>query len=95
MISAAPDSASFRRGIAAAETALSDGGQVYVYCIDRGVEGVGDPHFAQMKQRGAHWFACAYSLQRRGLTAPPEATLAGLTILSDIMASVEAFESFN
>jgi hypothetical protein len=49
----------------------------------------------KLKNAGVHLFACAYSLQRRGLNAPPEATLAGLTILSDIMASAGRFESFN
>jgi hypothetical protein len=95
MISAAPGSGSFRQGLTAAETALRDGSQVYLYCIDNGVEGLADPKIAQLRNSGAHLFACAYSLQRRGLEAPPEATLAGLTILSDIMASADCFESFN
>ncbi len=95
MISASPTEAAFERGLAAAETALRDGAQVYVYLIDNGVQGVNNPRFLKLKTEGAHLFACAYSLQRRGLNAPEEATLAGLTILSDIMASADVFDSFN
>src|SRR5687767_3019267 len=85
MISASPGSRSFEQGIAAAESALRDGAQVYLYAIDNGVEGLEDQRFSQLKQSGAHLFACAYSLQRRGLKGPPEATLAGLTILNDVI----------
>ena len=95
MISAQAGTTSFEHGLAAAENALQNGSQVYLYCIDNGVEGLNDPKFAKLKNAGVHLFACAYSLQRRGLSSPPEATLAGLTILSDIMASAERFESFN
>ena len=95
LISAQTGTASFDQGLVAAENALHDGSQVYLYCIDNGVEGLNDARFAKLKNAGVHLFACAYSLQRRALNAPPEATLAGLTILSDIMASAERFESFN
>lgn len=95
MISAQAGTTSFEQGLAAAENALQSGAQVYLYCIDSGVEGLNDPRLAKLKNAGVHLFACAYSLQRRGLSSPPEATLAGLTILSDIMASAERFESFN
>ena len=95
MISAQAGTDSFEQGLAAAANALQNGAQVYLYCIDSGVEGISDPRFAKLKNAGVHLFACAYSLQRRGLNAPSEATLAGLTILSDIMASAERFESFN
>jgi hypothetical protein len=95
MISAPAATSSFELGLAAAKNALSEGAQVYLYCIDSGVEGLQDPRLAELKNAGVHLFACAYSLQRRGLNAPPEATLSGLTILSDIMASADRFESFN
>jgi hypothetical protein len=95
MISAQAGTSSFEQGLAAAGNALQSGSQVYLYCIDDGVEGINDPRFAELKNAGVHLFACAYSLQRRGLNSPPEATLAGLTILSDIMASANRFESFN
>jgi hypothetical protein len=95
MISASPGSRSFEQGLAAADRSLREGAQVYLYLIDNGVEGLGDGRFAKLKKCGAHLFACAYSLQRRGLQGPPEATLAGLTILSDVIASADVFESFN
>ena len=95
MISADAESASFKRGLAAVEKAVRDGAQVYLYFIDSGVEGLADVSIRQLKEAGVHLFACAYSLQRRGLNAPPEATLAGLTILSDVIASAEDFQSYN
>jgi hypothetical protein len=95
MISATAASPSFVQGISAADAALREGAIVYLYLIDGGVEGVNLPAVADVKNAGAHLYACAYSLQRRGLNAPPEATLSGLTILSDIMASANRFESFN
>ena len=95
MISAPGGTAPFQQGIAAAEKALKEGHQVYLYYIDRGVEGLDAARLPQLKEAGAHVYACAYSLQRRGLTPPPEATLSGLTVLSDIMASTDQFQSFN
>ena len=47
------------------------------------------------KEKGGHLFACAYSVQNRGLNPPGAATLTGLTVLSDIMASTDEFQSFN
>ena len=95
MISAGAESPSFKDGLTAAEGAVRDGAQVYLYFIDNGVEGLGDSQIGQLKNAGVHLFACAYSLQRRGLNAPPEATLAGLTILSDVIASADDFQSYN
>jgi len=95
MLSASPRSPEFSAGVAQAERALHTGAQVYLYCIDSAVEGISDPRFATLKQAGVHLYACAYSLQRRGLVSPPDATLAGLTVLSDILASADEFHSFN
>jgi hypothetical protein len=95
MISADPGNPSHAQGIEAAQKAAREGGQVYVYWIDDGVKGLDQETAGKLKEAGAHLFACAYSLQKRGLNAPAEATLAGLTILSDIMASADRFESFN
>jgi hypothetical protein len=94
MISAAPNSPHFTEGLAAAERSLSSA-QVYLYLIDAAVEGIANPRFEEFKSRGGHLFACAYSLQRRGLNPPGAATLSGLTVLSDIMASTDEFHSFN
>ena len=95
MISAEGGSPSFKQGLAATEAAVRGGAQVYLYFIDNGVDGLEDPRVGQLKNAGVHLFACAYSLQRRGLNAPPEATLAGLTILSDVIASADDFQSYN
>jgi hypothetical protein len=67
---------------------------VYLYLIDAAVEGIADPRLGSFKSAGGHLFACAYSLQNRGLNPPGEATLSGLTVLSDIMASTDEFQSF-
>ena len=95
MISAAPGDSTFENGIAQAEAALREGRQVYLYWIDHAVEGLRPPELARLKAAGAHLFACAYSLQKRGLSAPPEVTLSGLTILSDILSSTDEFQSFS
>jgi hypothetical protein len=95
MVSAAPASPEFTAGVAAAERALGPGSQVYLYLIDSAVEGISDPRFAEFKSAGGHLYACAYSLQRRGLNPPGAATLSGLTVLSDIMSSTEEFQSYN
>jgi hypothetical protein len=95
MISAPPNSPRFSEGLAAAEHSLSPNAQVYLYLIDAAVEGISNPRFEAFKSKGGHLFACAYSLQRRGLNPPGAATLSGLTVLSDIMASTDEFQSFN
>lgn len=95
MISAAPGGPTFEKGMAQAEAALGENRQVYLYWIDQAVEGLRPPELARLKAAGAHLFACAYSLQKRGLAAPPEVTLSGLTILSDILSSTDEFQSFN
>ena len=95
MVSAAPASPKFSEGLAAAERALSARSQVYLYLIDSAVEGIANAQLESLKGAGGHIFACAYSLQRRGLNPPGVATLTGLTFLSDIMSSTDEFLSFN
>ena len=95
LISAAPASSKFSEGLAAAERAVSTKSQVYLYLIDSAVEGIANPRLESFKSSGGHLFACAYSLQRRGLNPPGAATLSGLTVLSDIMASTDEFQSYN
>jgi len=95
MVSAAPDSPQFSSGLSAAERALALKSQVYLYLIDAAVEGISNHRFTEFKSAGGHLYACAYSLQRRGLNPPGAATLSGLTVLSDIMSSTDEFESYN
>lgn len=95
MISAAPGTESFQQGVNLAESSANRGEQVYLYYIDTAVDGLSESGLAELKAKGIHLFACAFSLQRRGLTPPPEATLSGLTVLSDVIASTNEFHSFN
>jgi hypothetical protein len=95
MISASPGTESFEQAIAAAQSALQQGALIYLYSIDAAVEALADPRFSQLKSAGVNLFACAYSLQRRGLTSPLDITPSGLTVLSDILASADEFQSFN
>ena len=95
MVSAEPNSPKFAEALTAAERALSTNAQVYLYLIDAAVEGIANPRFESFKSSGGHLFACAYSLQRRGLNPPGAATLSGLTVLSDILSSTDEFQSFN
>jgi hypothetical protein len=95
MISADPKAPPFKKGLEVSKEGLREGAQVYLYLIDNAVAGAQDPLLHELKNAGVHLYACAYSLQLRGLAPPPEATLAGLTILSDIMASADDFKSFN
>lgn len=95
MISAAPEAAKFAHGLGLAEAGLKAGCAVYLYCIDEAVAGLPDRRVAELRKAGAHLFACAYSLQQRNLQEDGGATLSGLTILSDLIASTDRFVSFN
>lgn len=94
MISAAPGTKRFEQGIDLAQEAIRRGAGVYVYWIDEAVRGLGDPRVATLREQGAKLFACAFSLQRRGLLENGGCTLAGLTLLSDVIASTDQFVSF-
>jgi sulfur relay (sulfurtransferase) complex TusBCD TusD component (DsrE family) len=93
MISAAPQTPNFTHGLNLADAALKQGISVYLYCIDSAVSGL--ELLGELKERGLKLFACAYSMQERGLTNDAGATLAGLTILTDVIASTDRFVSFN
>jgi hypothetical protein len=95
LISAAPESASFRHGVRLAEAALSAGVQVYLYCIDWAVPGVRDRELQALKDRGLSLYACAYGAQRLGVPLDDRAAFAGLTVVSDLVAGTDRFVSFN
>jgi predicted peroxiredoxin len=78
-----------------AATALDQGVDVYLYCIDDAVRGVGDPELQSLKSRGLKLYACAYGAQRRNLPVNDLAAFAGLTIVSDLIASTDRFVAFN
>ncbi len=95
LLSTQPSQTPFRHGVRLAETALASGVDVYLYCIDDAVSGVSDPELQGLKSRGLKLYACAYGAQRRNIPLTDHAVFAGLTIVSDIIASTDRFVSFN
>lgn len=95
LLSTRPDQRPFRHGVRLAATALAAGVDVYLYCIDDAVWGVGDPELQSLKPRGLKLYACAYGAHRRNIPVNNLATFAGLTVVSDLMASTDRFVSFN
>jgi predicted peroxiredoxin len=95
LLSTAPTERNFRHGIRLAETALAAGVDVYLYCIDEAVRGVGDTELQQMRERGLKLYACAYGAQRRNIPVNSLAAFAGLTVVNDLIASTDRFVSFN
>lgn len=94
MISGGPEKGSFTAACGLAEAALKAGVQVYVYCMDEGVRGVGDARIQALKGSGAQLFACAYSAQRRDIPIDERAAFSGLATVSDLMAGTDRFLSF-
>ncbi|MBN8247182.1 MAG: DsrE family protein [Verrucomicrobia bacterium] len=95
LISARPDSGSFRHGIRFAGAALQAGCDVYLYCIDDAVPGVAQPEVQALKDGGLKLYACAYGAHRRGVTVDDRAAFAGLTVVSDLVAGTDRFVTFN
>ena len=95
LISSRPDSPKFRYGLSLAEAALSEGVDVYLYCIDDAVSGVGEAKLQMLKERGLKLFACAYGAHRRNFPLSDQATFAGLTVVSDLIAGTDRFLNFN
>jgi predicted peroxiredoxin len=95
LLSIPPDHPGFLHGVRLAETALAQGVEVYLYCIDDAVSGVGDPRLQALKQSGLKLFACAYGAQRRNMAMNEQAVFAGLTVVSDLIAGTDCFVSFN
>ncbi|MFM7102117.1 MAG: hypothetical protein ACKO3N_13210, partial [Verrucomicrobiota bacterium] len=75
--------------------ALAAGLDVYLYCVDDAVAGVGDPGLQALRPRGLKLYACAYGAHRRDLPVDDRATYAGLTVVSDLVAATDRFISFN
>jgi sulfur relay (sulfurtransferase) complex TusBCD TusD component (DsrE family) len=95
LLSTSPGEAGFQHGVRLAEAALEEGAEVYLYCVDEGVRGVGEPRLQSLAARGLKLYVCAYGSQRRGLGPSPNVTYAGLALLSDVMATTDRFVSFN
>ena len=95
MVSVSPDAKGFTLALAQAEEALKNGEKVYLYCIDDAVEGLNDPRLIKLKSEGLNLFGCAFSVRQRKLPINDLAIFTGLSVLSDIMAETDRFESFN
>lgn len=95
LISASPELPAFTHGVRFAEAALKSGCDVYVYCIDDAVVGVGRADVQSLRSAGLKLYACAYGAQQRGLPVTEQAAFAGLTVVSDLVAGTDRFVSFN
>jgi len=95
LLSVPPTHANFTRGLSLAETALSEGVDVYLYCIDEGVLGVDESKLQLLRDQGLKLYACAYAAQRRGLPMTNKAIFSGLSVLSDLIVGTNRFLSFN
>jgi predicted peroxiredoxin len=95
LLSTAPDRHPFGVAVSIAKTALAMGCDVYAYCIDDATAGVADERLQALRMNGLKLYACAYGAQRRGLPMDDRAVYAGLTVVSDLIASTDRFISFN
>lgn len=95
LLTTRPEQPGFRHGLRLAEAALQAGVDVYLYCIDDAVWGLAEPTLQFLKSRGLKLYACAYGAQRRGVPVNDQAVFAGLTVVSDLIASTDRFVSFN
>ena len=95
LLSVSPAHQNFTHGLRLADAAVAEGVEVYLYCIDDAVTGLAHPLLQSLRSRGVKLFACAYGAQRRGVPPSDLATFAGLTIVSELLASTDRFVSFN
>ena len=95
MVSVAPDAPGFGQALDLAAKAMGNGEIVFLYCIADAVPGIGDPRLAKLREDGLNLFGCAYSMRQRKLPLDDSAGFTGLSVLSDIMADTDRFESFN
>jgi predicted peroxiredoxin len=95
LLSTRPEAESFQHGLKLAAAALKQGVDVYLYCVDDAVFGVGHPSLQDLKAQGLKLYACAYGAQRRNIPLSDQAVFAGLTVVSDLVAATDRFLSFN
>ncbi len=95
LLSTSPAQPGFQHGLRLAQAALEEGVEVFLYCVDEAVRGVEDPLLQTLAARGLKLYVCAYGAQRRGLGRNPQATYAGLALLSDLISAADRFVSFN
>lgn len=95
LISVAPEHPNFGHGLGLAAAALAAGVDVYLYCLDEAVRGVGDARLQALKVAGLKLHACAYGAHRRKIPLSADAVFAGLTVVSDLAAGTDRFCAFN
>lgn len=95
LISCRPDCAGFRHGVNLAETAINNGIDVFLYCLDDAVCGLGDVQLNELKKRGIKLFACAYAARNRNIPFSADVIFCGLGVLSDIINGTDRFVAFN
>ena len=95
LISADPARENFARGLRLAEAALSEGVEVYLYCVDDAVAGALHPELQRLQARGLKLFACAYAAHRRKLPLGDGPVFTGLSVVSDLISATDRFISFN
>jgi hypothetical protein len=95
LVSVAPQAPGFGHAVSLAGAALARGVDVYLYCLDEAVLGVGDTRLQAMRSRGLKLYACAYGAQKHGVSVNEDAVFAGLTVVSDLMAGTDRFLSFH
>jgi sulfur relay (sulfurtransferase) complex TusBCD TusD component (DsrE family) len=95
LLSTQPEHPNFTHGVRLAETALAEGVDVYLYCIDDAVHGVADARLQALRANGLKLYACAFAAQRRGVVLNDQAVFAGLTIVSDLIGGTDRFVNFN
>ncbi len=95
LLSTSPGKPGFQHGLSLAEAALGAGVEVYLYCIDEAVCGLGDPRLQSLAERGLKLYGCAYAAQRRRFPIDEKTNWAGLALLSDLMAHTDRMVTFN
>lgn len=95
LISVDPSHPNFHRGLQLATAALNAKDEVYLYCLDEAVRGIGDQRVQSLRTHGLRLFACAFAAQRRKLPQTENALYGGLTMLNDVIAASDRFVSFN
>ena len=95
LISVGPDHPNFEHCVQLAQSAREAGVEVYLYCLDDAVRGLGDSRLQQLRAGGLRLLGCAFAAQRRQLPMGEEAVYAGLTMLSDLIGSTDKFVGFH
>jgi sulfur relay (sulfurtransferase) complex TusBCD TusD component (DsrE family) len=95
LLAAGPETAGFDHGLRLARAAVKQGIQVYLYCIDDAIAGLGSEPMEDLRLGGGRIYGCAYAAERRGLTWDANTVYGGLALLSDLMVGSDRFVAFS